>query len=626
MMTTTTIEATNAAVKPKRVPLFENEPQTLAEVFLKAAKEFDKPDALNCKKGDAWIPISSKEMIARSRAIALGLYSLGIRKGDRIALLSSNCPEWTLTDAGCQFAGVIDVPIYTTQAAPQVAYILDDSGSRIFFLENKRAYDRIKEAIQDCASVEMFVFFDATGVEEKHAVSLAQLEDIGRELEKEQPTLADELTRAVKSDDLATIIYTSGTTGEPKGVMLTHSNLVSNMIDCSEGFVFTREDASLSVLPLSHVFERNGMYMYIHHGMSVYYAESIEKIGQNLREVNPTIFVSVPRIFEKIYARAKEKAFEAGKSKASIFVWSMNVGKEYARRLQHKEKIPFGLKLKYKIADTLVFKKWREALGGRIRLFISGGAALSEDIGLIFLGAGLMISQGYGLTETSPVITSSPPDGSRVGTVGKPIRNVEVRIAADGEIEARGPNIMRGYYNKPEATQDVFTEDGWFKTGDIGVIDSEGYLRITDRKKELFKTSGGKYIAPAPIEQLIKASRFVNQVVLIGNERKFPAALIVPNFEQLHSYAKEKNITASTKEELCQHAHVIELIQKQVDSLTPDLAKYEKVKRVALLEEELTIEGGELTPTLKIKRRIVDEKYKEIIDRIYDETETSYQK
>lgn len=626
-MMTTTSETTNAAVnKVVRVPLYDGEPQTLAEVFLKASKQFDKPDALNCKKGDKWIPISSQEMIQRARAIALGLYSLGVRKGDRVALLSSNCPEWTLTDAGCQFAGVIDVPVYTTQAVPQVAYILDDSGSRIFFIENKKAYDRIKEAIQNCASVEKLVFFDMTGVEEENAISLTKLEEIGKELEKEKPNLIEELTSAVKSEDIATIIYTSGTTGEPKGVILAQSNLVSNLIDSCVLFNFKSSDVSLSVLPLSHVYERTAMYVYIHYGISLYYAESIDKVAQNLREVRPTIFFAVPRLFEKIYSRAKEKSLQAGKTKAAIFDWSVNVGKEYAKRSMHKETIPFSLKLKHKIADKLVFTKWREALGGRIRLLASGGAALSEDIGYIFFGAGFLISQGYGLTETSPVITSNPPEENRIWTVGKPIRNVEVRIASDGEIEARGPNIMQGYYNKPEATREVFTEDGWFKTGDIGVIDSEGYLRITDRKKELFKTSGGKYIAPAPLEQLIKGSRYVNQVVLVGNERKFPAALIVPNFEQLQEYAKQKNINSNGKKEMCENALLIELMQKEVNSLTPDLAQYEKIKRVALIENELTIEGGELTPTLKVKRRVVDEKYREVIDRLYEEAEAEYQK
>jgi len=612
-------EEKNIAVnRPVRVPLYKGEPQTLAEVFLEAAKKYNKPDALNYKKDGEWIPIDSQEMIERARFIALGLYSLGIRKGDRVALLSSNCPEWTLTDAGCQLSGVIDVPIYTTQAAPQVAYILNDSGSRIFVLENKKAYDRIKEAIKDCVSVEMFVFFDDTGVEEKRTMSLAELEDIGRELHKEQPTLADELSNTITPDDLATIIYTSGTTGEPKGVMLTQSNLVSNMIDSCAHFNFKTSDDALSVLPLSHVYERTAMYVYINNGISIYFAESIEKVGQNFREIRPTIFFAVPRLFEKIYARAKEKSIEAGGVKAKLFAWAIDVGKEYAKYQQRKETVPFFLNLKHKLADKLVFAKWRKAMGGRIRVMASGGAALAEDIGLIFLGAGFFISQGYGLTETSPVITSNPPEDNRIGTVGKAIPNVEVRIAEDGEIEARGPNIMQGYYNKPEATRDVLSENGWFKTGDIGVLDADGYLKITDRKKELFKTSGGKYIAPAPIEQLIKASRYVNQVVLIGNERKFPAALIVPNFEVLQTFCKQENINTQSKAELCKNPRIVEFFQKQVDSLTPNLAKYEKIKRIALIENELTIDGGELTPTLKIKRRVIDQKYKKIIDSLYE--------
>ncbi len=616
-----TEEKNIALNRPVRVPLYEGEPKTLAEVFLEAAEKYNKSDALNCKKGNEWIPISSQEMIARARFIALGLYSLGIRKGDRAALLSSNCPEWTLIDAGCQLSGVIDVPIYTTQAAPQVAYILNDSGSRVFFLEDKKAYDRIKEDIKDCLSVEMLIFFDDTGVGEKRTMSLAELEDIGKELHKEQPSLAEELTNAVKNDDLATIIYTSGTTGEPKGVMLEQSNLVSNMIDSCAHFNFKSSDVALSVLPLSHVYERTAMYVYINNGISIYFAESIEKVGQNFREVRPTIFFAVPRLFEKIYARAKDKSIEAGGVKAKLFAWAIDVGKEYAKCLQRKEKIPFFLNLKHKLADKLVFAKWRDAMGGRVRVMASGGASLAQEIGLIFLGAGFFISQGYGLTETSPVITSNPPEDNRIDSVGKAIPNVEVRIAADGEIEARGPNIMKGYYNKPEATRDVLDMDGWFKTGDIGVLDADGYLKITDRKKELFKTSGGKYIAPAPIEQLIKGSRYVNQVVLIGNERKFPAALIVPNFEVLNSFCKQENINTQSKTELCKNQRIIELFQKQVDSLTPNLAKYEKIKRVALIENELTIDGGELTPTLKIKRRVIDEKYKTIIDKIYEDAE-----
>jgi long-chain acyl-CoA synthetase len=363
--------------------------------------------------------------------------------------------------------------------------------------------------------------------------------------------------------------------------------------------------------------------MYIFHGMSVYYAESIERLGDNFREVRPTIFVGVPRIFEKIYARIKERAASEGKMKAGLLAWAVNVGKDYAHHALNHQKIPPLLAFKHRLASRLVFSKWREALGGRVRLFVSGGAALSEEIGYIFAGAGLPIVQGYGLTETSPVIAAGTLEENRVGTVGRPIRNVEVRIAADGEIETRGPNVMRGYYNKPEETRAVFTADGWFRTGDIGTLDADGCLRITDRKKELFKTSGGKYIAPQPIEQRIKASRFVNQVVLVGNGRKFPAALIVPDWDQLRSYAELKGITARTPAEFIKHPRILDLFQRQVDALTTDLAQYERVKRIALLEHELTIEGGELTPTLKVKRRVVDEKYRDVIDRLYEEAEAA---
>jgi long-chain acyl-CoA synthetase len=616
---------TEAAVRESRprVPLNEGEPQTLAEMFEHTARANNKPDALNYKKDGEWHHISSGEMLERARRIAAGLYSLGLRKGDRVALLSANCPEWTLTDAGCQFAGLIDVPIYTTQSPGQVCYILKDSGARVFVLQNREAFDRISDSIRECDGVEHYVFFDKTGVDKPDALSLAEVEERGRALNQEQPTLVAELSSAVKPRDLATIIYTSGTTGEPKGVMLTQSNLVSNLIDSSSHLSFGQGDITLSVLPLSHVFERSAMYMYIHHGMSVYYAESLERVGENFREVRPSIFVGVPRLFEKIYGRMKDKAAAEGKAKAAILAWAVNVGKSHAQLVLNHKKVPMLLAFKHKLATRLVFSKLHASLGGRVRLFISGGAALSEDIGYLFCGAGIPIVQGYGLTETSPVITAARVEDNRIGTVGKPIRNVEVRIAADGEVEARGPNIMVGYYNKPEATRAVFTDDGWFRTGDIGELDSDGFLRITDRKKELFKTSGGKYIAPQVIEGLIKGSRFVNQVVLIGNERKFPSALIVPDWEQVNSYVELKGIAERNPAELCQHPRIVDLFQRQIDSLTTGLAQYEKVKRVALLEKELSIDGGELTPTMKVKRRIVDEKYRDVIDRLYQDAEAS---
>ncbi len=620
--TSTTSEAAAMHVSHARPPMEEGEPATLVEMFERAAEKFEKADALNYKRDGAWRSISSSDLIRHARHIALGLYTLGIRHGDRVALLSENCPEWTLADAGCQFNGAIDVPIYPTQTPAQVSYILNDSGARVLFISNLAAYERIEAALKDCPAVQCVVFFDASDVQAANTLSLSELETRGHDLDTTQPNLANELARAVKPDDLATIIYTSGTTGEPKGVMLTHANLVSNFTAVSHHLGFTARDVALSVLPLSHIFERTGMYMYIHRGISVFYAESLEKIGDNMREVRPTLMLAVPRLFEKIYARIKEKAASGGRVKAALLAWAVEVGKRHARHIFNKQRVPHGLALQHKIASQIVFSKWRAGVGGRVRLFVSGGAALPEELGYIFAGAGLPIMECYGLTETSPGITINEPATQRIGTVGRAIPHVEVRIAIDGEIETRGPNVMRGYYNKPAETISVFTEDGWFKTGDIGALDAEGYLRITDRKKELFKTSGGKYIAPQFIEQLIKNSRFVNQVVLVGNGRKFPAALIVPDWQQIHSYAELKGLEAQEPAELCKHPHIINLFERQIAALSTNLAQYERVKRVALLEHELTIEGGELTPTMKVKRRVVDEKYHDVINRIYEEAES----
>ncbi len=602
-----------------REPLTSEGPTTLVEAFERIVRNRKRADTLNYKRDGRWIPISSDEMLARVRRIAAGLYSLGVRPGDRVALLSDSRPEWTFTDAGCLFVGAVDVPIYPTLTPPQVRYILKDSGSRVLVVSNHRKFLEVREILRECPAVEQVVLFDGADVDSGEGITLAELEQRGQILEAEQPHLIDDLAHRTTPDQLATIIYTSGTTGEPKGVMLTHSNLVSNLIDGAGNLSFDENDVALSVLPLSHIFERQAMYMYLYQGMAVYYAESLETIGPNLREVRPTILVGVPRIFEKIYDRIKERVAAKGRINMALLSWAVSVGKAHARFEVEKKQAPWTLALKHKLATKLVFSKWREAFGGRIRLLVSGGAALPEELGYIYLGAGIPILQGYGLTETSPVITTGRLEDNRIGSVGRPIPRVEVRIAADGEIETRGPNVMRGYYNKPEETRAVFTEDGWFKTGDIGTIDDDGFLRITDRKKELFKTSGGKYISPQPIEQMIKGSRFVNQVVLIGDGRKFPAALIVPNWQQIESYAQLKGIKVKSRAELCRHERIVDLLQRQIAGLTPDLAQYERVKKVGLLENEFTIEGGELTPTLKVKRRVIDEKYRSVIDQIYDE-------
>jgi Long-chain acyl-CoA synthetases (AMP-forming) len=602
-------------------PLFPDEPSTLPELFMQAVAKYDRADALNYKKDGQWQKISSTELISRTENIALGLYSLGLRNGDAAAILAANSPEWTLADAGCQFIGVIDVPIYTTLAPASIQYIINDSEARLFFIQNREAFESIRGVLGECKTLEKLVFFDAVGVDAENAISLGDLEKLGVELRKEQPDLIAQLSNAIKSDDVATLIYTSGTTGEPKGVMLSHTNIISNVIDAGEKYNFVGDDVSLSVLPLCHIFERTGMYLYILNGMAVHYAESIERVPDNLQEVRPTLFIGVPRIFEKVYARARLKAARSSRLRESVFDWAIETAKDYAYKKETGQSISATLAAKHSIADRLVYSKFREFFGGRLRYCITGGAALSDDIWLIFTGSGVSIMQGYGLTETSPVISSNNPFAARLGTVGKTIRNVNIRIAGDGEIEVKSPGVMLGYYKKDHQTTEAFTSDGWFRTGDLGTIDDDGFLRITDRKKELFKTSGGKYIAPSPIEQMIRASRFVSQVVLVGNERKFPAALIVPNFEQLESYAHLKGLGLKTPREFCRNQRIIDLIERQIAGLTESLSGYEKVKKIVLLEKELTVESGELTPTLKVKRRVIDEKYCAVIDKIYSDAE-----
>ncbi|MEP6741908.1 MAG: long-chain fatty acid--CoA ligase [bacterium] len=617
MNSTTQLSPESEQPRVQRSPLTSDEPTTLTEVFEYIVRAHARPNTLNYKRDGRWLPISSEQIIQRARWIAAGLYSLGLRRGDRVAILSESRPEWTLTDAGCIFAGAIDVPIYPTLTPAQVQYILKDSGARALVVANEAKLLELQSILSGCPQVEHLIVFEKSAESKSAAISLEQLEARGQAFARQQRELLRDLELQAKPDDLATIIYTSGTTGEPKGVMLTHGNLVSNLVDSSGHFSFGVEDTALSVLPLSHIFEREAMYMYLYRGMAVYFAESLDTIGPNLREVHPTILVGVPRIFEKIYARIRQRATEQGRASVAVLNWAVNVAKDYARHQLAGKRVPLALSLQHKLAMSLMFSKWKTALGGRIRLLVSGGAALPEELSLIYIGAEIPIIQGYGLTETSPVITASSIEENRVGTVGKPIRNVEVRIAADGEIETRGPNVMRGYYNKPDETRAVFTEDGWFKTGDIGMIDADGFLRITDRKKELFKTSGGKYIAPQPIEQLIKGSPFVNQVVLIGNGRRFPAALIVPDWDRVESYAQLKGLETRDRAELCKHPRIIDLFERQVAALTSELAQFEKVKKIALLENELTIESGELTPTLKVKRRVVDEKYHDLIDALY---------
>jgi long-chain acyl-CoA synthetase len=608
-----------APVKPihslsRREPLHAAEPRTLNAIYEQVLRDHPRPDILKYKREGGWRSISAKEMLERARNIAAGLHSLGIRKGERVAIISDSRLEWVLADQGCINLGAVAVPIYPTLTASQVGYILNDCAAQAVFVANEEKFQQVESALEFCTSIRQVVLFDAPNLK---SLTLPQLEEKGRAVQAEDPQLLSNIAGTITPEDLATIIYTSGTTGEPKGVMLTHANMVSNLTDSSNHFEFGEKDVALSVLPLSHIFERQAMNMYLHHGMSVYFG-SLENLGENLKEVRPTVFVGVPRIYEKIIARVQDRAAVKGKANARIVTWAIETGKRWAQLTAAHAPVPVWLTIKHRLADLIVFEKLRKAMGGRIRILVSGGAALSSDVALTFIGARLPIVQGYGLTETSPVITAGQLQDNRVGTAGKTIRHVQVRIAADGEIETRGPNVMLGYWNKPEQTREVFTEDGWFKTGDVGYLDSDGYLVITDRKKELLKTSGGKYIAPQPIEQLIKTSRFVNQGVVIGDNRNFPAALIVPDWQQLEGYAEYKRYNLHTRAEFCRDPRIIDLFERQIAARTQDLAQFEKIKRIGLLEKEFTLAGGELTPTLKIKRRVINEKYRDVIDRIYE--------
>ncbi|HEY5883710.1 MAG TPA: long-chain fatty acid--CoA ligase [Pyrinomonadaceae bacterium] len=584
---------------------------------LSAALKHGKSDALNHKIGKEWINISADDFVERVRNVALGLAEMGIKPGDRIALLSENRPEWSIADLAILSLGAINVPIYTTQAVDQVRYILSDSGTRAIFVSNSKLYLHAADAIHDLDFLERIIFFEEpTSKISERSITLSALETIGAERAREKPAAFDAYLHAIKPDDLATIIYTSGTTGEPKGVMLTHANFMTNVQTITAGLPISSTDIALSVLPLSHIFERTGFYIFCYNGVSVYYTASFEQVGENLREVRPTIMTAVPRLFEKVYHRIVKKGFSQKSLKRKIFVKALDVGQRYAELKDKRKWVGPKLALEQKVADSLVFSKWREGVGGRLRYFVSGGAPLSPALSYAFMAAGIPILQGYGATETC-IVSANRPDNNKVGSVGLPFEGVEVSIAEDGEILLRGPNVMRGYYGHPEETASVFA-DGWFRTGDVGHLDNHGHLFITDRKKDLFKLSNGKYVAPQQIESLLKQSEFVSQVVVVGAGRKQPAALVVPEWEAVrHALSAAGEDYPDSRGELAAFQPAIKIVQNDVSLLTRSLADYERVRRVALLPNEFSIDNGEMTPTLKVKRRVIDEKFGEVIDSLY---------
>lgn len=592
-------------------------PSTLPGVCLEAITRHNKPDAVSEKRDDQWVHISAVEFVRRVRHIALGLVDLGIRPKDRVALISENRPEWSIVDLAILSAGAITVPIYTTQAIDQIRFILEDSGTRALMISGGRILKHARKGFEGLSQLEQVVVFEpeaAQGLD--RTTTLESVEARGASIDRQDPAAFDKLLSAGRADDLATIIYTSGTTGEPKGVMLTHDNFVSDIRSITHGLPISPSDVSLSVLPLSHIFERTVFYVFCFVGVSVNYAASFDQVGEYLREVRPTIMTAVPRLFEKVYHRIIKKGMSAGGVKSKIFARSLVIGQRYAELKDKGRRVPISLRLRHAVADRLVFTKWREGIGGRLRYFVSGGAPLSPTLSYSFLGAGINILQGYGMTETC-IVSANRPDDNRVGSIGKPFSGIEVAIAEDGEMLVRGPNVMRGYYGHPESTLAVMRNE-WFATGDVGYMDDAGHLFLTDRKKDLFKLSNGKYIAPQLIESLLKQSEFVNQVVVVGASRKYPVALIVPDWEALRSSLRAAGETvAETHVGLSQQTAAIKMVQRDVTTITANLADYERVRRVALLAEEFSIDSGELTPTLKVKRNVIDERYGKVIEDLY---------
>lgn len=603
------------------------EPRTINELFSQAVDRRVGKAVMSYKRDKKWLDITGEQLNERVRSLALGLHQLGVRFGDRVALLAESCPEWSMTDFGILSAGAVNVPIYPTQAVDQVAFILRNSGARILFVGSNKLLRRIQPALDSLKKQErpQIILFEPARETADNVITLDSLVKRGAEELSKQPKLYEELAGQATPEDIATIIYTSGTTGEPKGVVLTHRNLVSNAQQSGKVFDISDRDVALSFLPLSHVFERTVLYIYLSFGVQICYARGVETVAEDIKEVRPTIVTAVPRLFERIYATINKRAAEATPMQQKIFHRAVEVGREVAILKDQRKSVPWRLSLELKLLDKLVFTKWRAAVGGRIRFFVAGGAALSPELAYIFAGAGITILQGYGLTETSPVVSFNRPMDNRVGTIGPAIPGVRVRIAEDGEILVQGDNVMQGYYELPEETERALQryEDGvWFHTGDIGTMDQDGYIRITDRKKDLIKTSLGKYIAPQPIENMIRTIPMVEQAIVIGNARKFAAALIVPAFDSLRAYAKSLNIETKDYKDLARHPRIIEYFKKKVDEVTRELAPHEKIKKIALLDQEFSVEGGELTPTLKVRRKFVEDKHREVINSLYPKFET----
>ena len=571
-------------------------------------KSYPKKDAFTAKLNGEWVPTSIDTMLEEAMKVSKSLLKLGIVKGDKIGLISNNRPEWISMDCGILQVGAVDVPIYPTISAEDYKYIFNDAELKYCFVSDRELFEKVNSIKNEVPSL-------------KHIYSFEQLDGVDHwtkflaEGEGKEDAEVEAIMKTIVEDDLATLIYTSGTTGVPKGVMLSHKNLVSNSLSCIERLPVDSNGKSLSFLPICHVYERMLVYLYMITGVSIYFAESMETIGDNLREVKPEVFTAVPRLLEKVYDKIVAKGSELTGIKKTLFFWALDLGEKYE---------PYGAngvwyEFQLSIARKLIFSKWKEALGGNVLAVASGSAALSPRLARVFLAAGVPVMEGYGLTETSPVATvnASHNKGIVIGTVGRVIVGVEVKIADDGEILIKGPNVMIGYYKQPEKTKEVLADDGWFSTGDIGKFVGDGFLKITDRKKEIFKTSGGKYIAPQMMENKFKESRFIEQIMVIGESQKHPAAFVVPNFEFLKDWCVRKKVPFNSNSEVIKNEKVIARIKRELDHYNESFGNWEQVKKFELVDSTWSVDTKELTPTLKLKRKFIMDKYKDLFDKIY---------
>jgi len=585
---------------------------TLPELLIRGLDNFPSGHLAATKRNGEWIKTDVETFKQKVRQLSLGLYDIGVRRGDKVSLHAENSTEWIICDLALLSMGAVSVPIYTTQPGDQIKYILENSDAVVHIVSNDEMFAETKPLIKSVSAIKAVI--SIFGSKHKKLKSFDDVLESGKKLDHEKPDLFDSLKEAVEPEDLATLIYTSGTTGLPKGVMLTHRNLASNVVASMESLPFSMEEFYdkhvLSYLPLSHIFERIVDYMYIVMGCRIYYIDQLEEIRDDMGTVKPFFLATVPRLLEKIYTGIKVKGQELTGMKKNLYYWAIYLADEY-----DPEFPPSGLKaLKYKVADKLIYSKIRALFGGNMKGMTSGGAALPPEIFRFMNAIGIFCGQGYGLSETSPVITVQNKKTMRIGSVGKAIPGVEVKIADDGEILARGPNIMKGYYKNEEQTKEVISEDGWFRTGDIGKLD-DGYLFITDRKKSMFKLSTGKYVAPQNIENKLSNSGYIDQVIVVGYQKKFCSALIVPAYDNVKKRLKRDGYTPT--EPLNKDEKIRELIQQEIDKTNKQLSPWETVKKFALLEKPLTIDSGELTPTMKVKRNVVRDNYQDLIDEMY---------